>query len=82
MTVEKLYYIQNTHHVVGNCALFWRKDGCGYTCNLDEAWKVTKLEAEEVCRSRPKEDFPRDCEKVDRVAQRHFDVQKIKSIRW
>ena len=31
------YYIQDTRQVVGNCALFWRPDGAGYTCDLLDA---------------------------------------------
>jgi len=34
---ENLYYIQDTRSVVGNCALWWRKDDQGYTCDIDDA---------------------------------------------
>lgn len=79
---EVLYYIQNKSQYVGNCVLFWRKYGCGYTCNLDDAWKVNKTVADEICKSRPKEDVPLECSKVDQAATRHFDSQKINLIKW
>lgn len=31
------YYIQDTRQHVGNCVLFWREEGQGYTCEFDEA---------------------------------------------
>ena len=31
------HYILDTRQVVGNCCLWWRPDGKGYTCNLDDA---------------------------------------------
>lgn len=34
---ERLYYVQDTRSVVGNCALWWRENGAGYTCAIDEA---------------------------------------------
>lgn len=40
---DELYYLQNG--VVGNDMLFWRKDGEGYTTNLEEAEVFTKKEA-------------------------------------
>jgi hypothetical protein len=52
-----LYYIQNRGYC-GNCLRWWKDGGHGYTSNLDEAWKVSKERAEEICRSRPEEDIP------------------------
>lgn len=31
------YYIQDTRQIVGNCALWWRHEGKGYTCELLDA---------------------------------------------
>lgn len=39
---DTLFYIQNGF--VGNCVLFWAKDGCGYTTNIDKAQTYTKQE--------------------------------------
>ena len=70
MVEPELYYIQNKGYA-GNCLFWWRPDGRGYTCDLNEAWKVTKERAEEICRTRPKEDIPRLVKIVDGVAVRH-----------
>lgn len=42
---EQLYYLLDCRQVVGNCALWWRPNGGGYTCNLSEAGLYTKQEA-------------------------------------
>ncbi len=42
---EREYLILDMREVVGNCALFWRPEGRGYTCNLDEAGLYTYEEA-------------------------------------
>jgi hypothetical protein len=35
---KKYYYLENrSSSPVGNSLLFWRKNGSGYTCNLDDA---------------------------------------------
>ena len=43
---DGLYYIQDTRSVCGNSVVWWRVDGCGYTSNLDEAWRVGREQAE------------------------------------
>jgi len=57
-TGQDLYYIQHKGFC-GNSLFWWRTGGHGYTSNLDEAWKVTKEEAEEICRVRRGEDIAR-----------------------
>jgi len=69
--MNELYYIQNKGYV-GNCLKWWREGGHGYTCNLDEAWKVSKEKAEEICKSRPKEDIMWKVSFVDQMAERHL----------
>lgn len=73
---DELYYIQNTGYC-GNCIIFWRVDGHGYTTNLDEAWKVTREHAERICRSRPKEDIPLAASLVDSLAERHLNCERL-----
>lgn len=36
-TVKQQYVILDTRQIVGNCAMFWRPDGAGYTCDLNDA---------------------------------------------
>ena len=31
------YYLLDARNPIGNCALFWRPEGAGYTTNLNEA---------------------------------------------
>ena len=72
-----LFYIQNARSPVGNSALWWRVDGHGYTCNLFNAWQVTKEKAARICRDRPGEDFSWPIEEIDRIAELHVDVQTL-----
>jgi len=46
------YYIWDTRSVVGNCILWWRKESCGYTCNLDDAGQYDEDEAFRIERNR------------------------------
>lgn len=69
-TEPKLYYIQNKGFV-GNCLLFWRENGSGYTCDLDDAWQVTEEKAIEICKVRKGEDIMHEVTVVDALAQRH-----------
>lgn len=39
------YYVQDTRQVVGNCMLFWRKGGSGYTTELGDAGLYTSKQA-------------------------------------
>jgi hypothetical protein len=73
---EALYYIQDTRQITGNCVMWWAKDGHGYTCDLDLAWKVTKEKADAICRDR-KTDIAHAAHKIDRLAGRHLDFQKL-----
>jgi hypothetical protein len=78
---EKLFCIHNKKGAgcVGNSSLFWRVDGCGYTVNLDEAWKVSAERAAEICRSRPEEDFPVSYAILESLARRHVDIQALRA---
>lgn len=41
------YVVQDARSVVGNCALWWAKDHCGYTCELDRAHIFTGWEVKD-----------------------------------
>ena len=73
---EDLYYIQNSGYS-GNSMIFWRIGGHGYTCDLSEAWRVTKEEALIICRSRPTEDTPRQCSLIDSLACKQISIEKL-----
>lgn len=38
---EACYYVLDVRSVVGNCACWWRPDGKGYTCDIDDAGLYT-----------------------------------------
>ncbi len=75
------YYIQNVGFS-GDCLRWWRPNGHGYTLNLDEAWRVSKEKAEEICRTRPKEDIPRPAAEVDQAAHRHVNCEAVRNKPW
>lgn len=77
MSLEpKTYYIQNNGQV-GNCARWWRDGGHGYTCNLNEAWRVPKEDAEMICGLRRGEDVMWPADMIDEMSVRHVDVQGL-----
>ncbi len=45
MSDEKRFYILDTRQIVGNCALWWRPDGAGYTTELKEAGLYSERDA-------------------------------------
>ncbi len=79
--MTRYYYIQNVGFS-GDCLRWWRKGGNGYTSNLDDAWRVTKKKAVEICRSRPMEDIPRPANEVDGAAQRHINFESVRDRPW
>lgn len=74
-----LYVILNRGPVVGNCALFWRNGGHGYTCNLDEAWRVDAAKAEDICHNRPEEDFAIPLAFAVECSERHCAADTLRS---
>ena len=67
---EQLYYIQDSRQMVGNCAIWWRAESQGYTCDLADAGKYTKAVADQICHSRGS-DIAHPVERVDALAQLH-----------
>jgi len=84
MSGEQLYYIRDIRSIVGNCALWWRPDSRGYTCDLDQAGLYTEKQARSICRNRDSDVAYRE-EDVERAAIRHvrFDVQLApEAVQW
>ena len=73
---EEKYYIRDSRQYVGNCLLWWRKDKCGYTTNLDDAGRFTKEEAEKICLNRDT-DVMYLVDDIDNIAERHVDSQRL-----
>jgi len=72
----KKYYIQNKGYV-GNCLIWWRLGGSGYTTNIREAQQYTEEEALRLCKVRPDEDFMWLVEIVEEAATLHVDSQNL-----
>lgn len=72
------YFIQDTRQVVGNCAVWWRYGGAGYTADLREAGQFSYAQAKEICDSR-KSDAMRPVQAVKPLAALHVDVERL---RW
>lgn len=78
MSSERLYYVQDTRNVVGNCAMFWAIDGSGYTCDLDKAHVYSEAEIMGI-RWRST-DVPRLKSAVDARAPRHCRVDVVNTL--
>ena len=70
------YYIRDKRQVVGNCALWWRANGAGYCCDIDDAGVYSEKEARSICRNRDT-DVAYRVQDVQRFTIKHvrFDVQ-------
>ena len=63
-----MYYVRNEGYL-GNALIWWKKDRKGYTCDIRDAHKFTKIEVESVC-ERP-EDTAYDCDYIDNLLESH-----------
>lgn len=61
------YYILDARSCVGNCALWWRPNGGGYTCELDDAGLYTLDDAS----SNSEHHIPIHRSIAERLAVRH-----------
>jgi len=61
---NKLYYIWEGSYI-GDAMLWWGKNRCGYTADLDKAGKYTKEEAEEITNCRDS-DSAFLCSRIDK----------------
>lgn len=72
-TNAHLFYVQDTRSFSGNCVIWWRPDGKGYTTDLSDAGLYT---AERVARMRPTDKpWPRDL--IDGLARPRVDMQAL-----
>lgn len=73
--MAELFYLQCTRSVVGNSAMWWAINDCGYTCDIRCARVWTKSEIEN--KQMRDIDVPWPKEDVDRLIQHHIDVQDL-----
>ena len=60
--MEEKYYIRNEGYL-GNALMWWKEGNNGYTCDIRQAGKYTKEQAENICK-RP-QDTAYKCEYID-----------------
>lgn len=78
--VVAMFYIQDTRSYVGNCPLWWRPDGNGYTTRIDDAGKFTELWAR---RQEEKRDTDKawPCEFIDSIQRPTIDMQDLRRMK-
>jgi hypothetical protein len=64
--MEQLFYIQSTDRVIGNNAVWWRKNDAGYSDDLSEAGKYNAEQARDRVTDR---DIAIPCEVVDAMVR-------------
>lgn len=69
----QLFYIRDARQVVGNCALWWRVGGAGYTTELREAGRFPRAKAFNLRET----DVAYECSKVDSIAVTHVRVEGL-----
>lgn len=74
--MSQLFYLRDSRTNVGSTCLFWAKDGCGYTSDLDKAHVYTLEEAQRKFNSRHT-DVPLCKDFVDKVARTRTDHQHL-----
>lgn len=72
----QLFYLRDSRTNVGRSCLFWAKDGCGYTSDLNKAHVYTLEEAQRQFNSRHT-DVPLCKELVDELATVRVDCQYL-----
>lgn len=73
---EQLFHILDTRQVVGNCAMWWRPNGQGYTCDLNDAGKYTRSEVS--ARTQRDTDIPICCEDARKFAVLHARIDVLR----
>lgn len=72
------YYIQDKRGYVGNCILFWRPKGGGYTTHLDDAGIYALAEARSWTERDSDAIIP--AELIEQSASLQVDVQRLHSL--
>ena len=78
MNEQLKYYVERqASGYVGNCLLWWRKNGMGYSCNLDEAevFLCDDKQLIDIRKSGKYRVWPK--KHVDAAACPHVDHQKL-----
>lgn len=71
------YFIQDTRSYVGNCVLWWRAGGRGYTTDINKAGRFDHSEAMAQHNMR-ETDKPWKCSDIEPLARATIDMQDLK----
>ena len=69
------FYIRDTRQVVGNCALWWRPNGRGYTVDLEAAGQFTEAELKRCALRDTDVALPTEIVRV--LARRHVHMESL-----
>lgn len=72
-----MYYVQRASSYVGNSVLWWAKDCCGYTCDIDKAHKFTKEDILKDFLNGREDDIIWSASHIDTKIKRHVDAQYL-----
>jgi len=77
---EPLYYLQDSRSFTGNCPLWWKAGGNGYTTSLEKAHRYTLADAmkQHQCRHT---DVPWPCERINALRRLTVDSQDMGSVK-
>ena len=73
-TETPMFYVLDTRAKVGNCAMWWRPNGQGYCCNLDEAGLYTFVQTKDMRDT----DVPVARDLAERLAIRHVRFDHLR----
>jgi len=73
----QMYYIQDTRQYVGNCVLWWRPGGKGYTTEIKKAGLYTEKEARDIEGNRGT-DVAWERESVERCIVNHVRMEHLR----
>lgn len=67
------FYVQDKRDYVGNCILWWRENGAGYTTNIEDAGVFT----EDTLPKNRETDVPWPKKYIDEHLRKTVDVQDV-----
>ena len=75
----KFFIQRHASGLVGNCMLWWRKGGAGYTCDIDDAELFDRADPEyqDIMQNNPDKYTAWNAEYIYSVAERHVNGDKI-----
>ena len=76
MKDKNLYYLQDSRTYTGNCMMWWRENGAGYTSDITEAWALSYKRAMSYHKARHT-DIPWPVDYIKKKARPRVDFQYV-----